>query len=87
MDDVNNILPGVAGAAGTGAVMIAIAKTVFNNWLAKADRTEELVRKVDRSLAVIETKVSAIEKDLDGIGNAMRRDISAIQKEIAAPQK
>lgn len=87
MDDVNTILPGVAGAAGTGAVMIAIAKTVFNNWLVKADRTEELVRKVDRSLAILETKVEGLIKDCDGIANAMRREITTIQREIAAPQK
>ena len=87
MDDVNNIIPGVAGAAGTGAGMMIILKLFLTNWLAKADKTSELVSKVDKDLAVLDAKVANILRDVDGIGAAMRRDISMLQKEITAPQK
>lgn len=80
MDDVNNIIPGVAGAAGTGAVMIGILKMFLSNWLAKADKTSELVSKIDKDLAVLDAKVINICKDLDGVANALRREVAALQK-------
>ena len=80
MDDVNNIIPGVAGAAGTGAGMMVILKIFLSNWLAKADKTAELVSKVDKDLAVLDAKVANISKDLDGVGNALRREVAALQK-------
>ena len=85
MDDVNNIIPGVAGAAGTGAVMIAVLKMFLSNWLAKADKTAELVGKIDKDLAVMGNRVERVEKDITGIAQSFRTKLDAIAQKQDLP--
>jgi hypothetical protein len=72
--DQEVITPALSTAAG-GLSVVWLAKVMLKNWLDKQDKANELLRDIDKQLVVLLHRVGTLEKDLNGLGQAMRKRI------------
>lgn len=74
--EVSDIAVPVASAAAGGISAVWIAKMALTGWLEQLKENSKQLIEVLKDLAVIKKQVETIEKDINGLGNALRAKIS-----------
>jgi len=70
---VDDLLEPIIAAAAGGGGTAWLMKIMFQNWLKKQDKTNEMVRDHDKELAVLKHRIEVAEKDINGLGAALRK--------------
>lgn len=74
--ELDNVLTAISSTAAGGAVVLLIAKGAIARFFRERDETARMLREVDRSLAVlsahVDTRFSAVERDLNNLGSLIR---------------
>lgn len=75
MADVSEIATTVA-AGGISAA--AVAKIMLNNFLKRLEKDSDLVRSIDRDVAVIKSQLIDLKGDITGVASMTRRQFEKL---------
>lgn len=56
-----------------GGVAAILTKMALTKWFKNIEKDSETLREVEKTLAVIQHRVEKMEKDINGIGAALRK--------------
>ncbi len=80
MDIQEIAIPAASAAAGSISV-VWIAKLLITSWLQKYDSALVELTSLSKDMAVSLHRLTTIEKDLNGLGNAMRCRMAKVEEE------
>lgn len=68
-----DILGPAASTLVGGGVAAILTKMALTKWFKSIERDSETLREVDKTLAVLNHRVEKMERDINGIGAALRK--------------
>lgn len=71
--DIKEIAIPIASTAAGGISVVWLTKIMITNWLRKQDQAMEILRDLDKHMAVLIHRVTSLENDLNGLGNSVRK--------------
>lgn len=73
MSDVLDALGPMASTLVGGGVAAILTKMALTKWFKSIEKDSDMLREIDKSMAVLTHRVQKIEKDINGIGSSLRR--------------
>lgn len=77
MDVAEIAIPAVSAAGGVVSAGW-MAKLLITSWLEKYDKGMDIVRENDKALAVLQSQIKTIQKDIDGLGSSVREQMKKL---------
>lgn len=72
--DLDSILTAVSSTAVGGAAVLLIAKSAISKFFQERDDQARLLRDIDKTQAVLISRIDTLEKDINAIAGMIRRN-------------
>lgn len=77
MAEIADLAVPVGSALAGGGGVLWVSKLLIQSWLEKYDKALDTIRDLDKQVAVQESVIKTMQRDIDGLGNLIRKKPTA----------